>query len=124
MALNPGYTPCWVNMGLLEYSLENLDAAESWWRKAWQKEPEDGPTNQLLAVVARDRADTTAYAYHLERAAVADNATVDALLAWSEHLTAHGREEEAARYRAEAAEVLQRAEEAEQAATGMVPQAP
>ncbi len=123
MALNPGYTPCWVNMGLLEYTAENLDAAEHWWRKAWKKEPEDGPTNQLLAVAARDRADTTAYAYHLERAAVAENATVDALLAWSEYLTAHARPDEASRFRAEAAEALQRAEEAAQSPTPTDPDA-
>ncbi len=112
MALNPGYTPCWVNLGLLEYAADNLDEAEHWWRKAWKADPDDGPTNQLLAVAARDRADTTGYANHLQLAAVAENATVDALLAWSEYLTARGREAEATRFRAEAAQALQRAEEA------------
>lgn len=124
MALNPGYTPCWINMGLLEYAVEDLDAAEHWWRKAWKKEPEGGAPNQLLAVVARDRADSTAYVYHLERAAIAKDATVDAMLAWSEYLASRDRPEEAARFRARAAELLESQPAAPAADTGEGPPPP
>ncbi|HSQ59516.1 MAG TPA: tetratricopeptide repeat protein [Acidobacteriota bacterium] len=55
LALNPNEIGIQLNLGTLAFRQGDLDGAERWWRRVWNRDPENELANRFLARLAAER---------------------------------------------------------------------